>query len=465
MIFNVENLGAIQHAEIDLSKDLILFCGHNNTGKTYLAYAIYYFLDIPIGTFHFGFPILDSQSDIARKIQAEVDKSIDNNDKEVTTFHVNLVELFCHLSEKEKENLLDYIIKNYAVGLGEFFGASDSSLFLLTKFSVLFSDEEINNGLLRIEIQLTNDQELKLSKLKNSPYFNIILDKNSNITSTDISYTIQHLILNSVFFSRRFIFTAERSAINLFSKELFLTKNKLFNTLLSAGKQAEDMLNLARQRVNRYAEPVRDNLEIAEDLSNLAKNISEFNQLAEELEKNVLGGKIHVSQYGDLTYSPVHAPNVALGMELSSSTVGSLSSLVFYLRHLARKGDTLIIDEPELSLHPDNQRLIARFFGRLINAGFKLIISTHSDYIVREINNLIMLSKKSRKTAGLRKKYGYTQAQVLQPQQVGAYLFKRGEPSPISIEVGETGLEISTIDEVVADLNQSSQDIYFSLFD
>jgi hypothetical protein len=29
MIFKVENLGAIQHAEIDLSKDLILFCGHN----------------------------------------------------------------------------------------------------------------------------------------------------------------------------------------------------------------------------------------------------------------------------------------------------------------------------------------------------------------------------------------------------------------------------------------------------
>jgi len=46
MIFNVENLGAIQHAEIDLSKDLILFCGHNNTGKTYLINAIYRLLDL-----------------------------------------------------------------------------------------------------------------------------------------------------------------------------------------------------------------------------------------------------------------------------------------------------------------------------------------------------------------------------------------------------------------------------------
>ena len=41
MIFKVKNLGYIEEAEVDLSKDLIVFTGHNNTGKTYLAYAIY----------------------------------------------------------------------------------------------------------------------------------------------------------------------------------------------------------------------------------------------------------------------------------------------------------------------------------------------------------------------------------------------------------------------------------------
>ncbi|MEZ4888168.1 MAG: AAA family ATPase [Chitinophagales bacterium] len=41
MIFKVKNLGIIEEAEVDLGKDLILLTGHNNTGKTYLAYAIY----------------------------------------------------------------------------------------------------------------------------------------------------------------------------------------------------------------------------------------------------------------------------------------------------------------------------------------------------------------------------------------------------------------------------------------
>ena len=35
MIFKTENLGIIKQAEVDLDKDLILLCGHNNTGKSY----------------------------------------------------------------------------------------------------------------------------------------------------------------------------------------------------------------------------------------------------------------------------------------------------------------------------------------------------------------------------------------------------------------------------------------------
>jgi len=441
MIFKVENLGAIQHAEIDLSKDLILFCGHNNTGKTYLINAIYRLLSLrdsmtDAATAHFGNTHV-SVPKINIKSFNEIQDKINILGKPLV---INIIEVFNNLSVEELNSLFKYVLGTY----------------LLMDANLIFTREEINNRLFAVKFATTVYGEPgKILKSANSE--NIIFERSFNFLSIIIE------IIDSLLYSRRFIFPVERSSINIFSKELSLCKVKLFEKLLAGDKQA-DLLDLASRRVNRYPKPIRDHLEIAEDLANLSKNTSEFNELAEELEKKILGGKVRISQYGDLTYQPDSAQNIALGMELSSSTVGSLSSLVFYLRHLAKKGDTLIIDEPELSLHPDNQRLIARFFGSLINAGFKLIISTHSDYIVREMNNLIMLSKKSHKTAGLRKKYGYTQAQVLQPQQVGAYLFKRGEPSLKSIEITETGLEISTIDEVVADLNQSSQDIYFSLF-
>ncbi|MEZ5670973.1 MAG: AAA family ATPase [Thiotrichaceae bacterium] len=446
MIFKVENLGIIQHAEIDLSKDLILFCGHNNTGKTYLAYAIYYLLiaNLDGSLFAPSFAL----ADVPSKYQDKKLKSVDL---------IDFFNSFDNLEAVFREQLSRYMNE-----LRRFLGSSEQSK--PTKFDIIISEEERNNKLMAMDfiIHSGNPQRQEWRKSSNSP--NVFFE-NENII--DLGY-VNFFLVPRIIRSRVMMFPAERSATIVFSKELSLNKTEFFEKLLITDEQTIDMsdlFDLARQRVNRYARPIRDNLKIAEDLTNLAKNSSGFNSLAEELEKQILGGKIHVSQYGNLTYSPDHTSDVALGMELSSSTVGSLSSLVFYLRHLAQKGDTLILDEPELSLHPDNQRIIARFFGSLVNAGFKLIISTHSDYIVREINNLIMLSKKSRKTAGLRKKYGYTKEQVLQPQQVGAYLFKRGEPGPKSIEVSETGLEISTIDEVVADLNQSSQNIYFCLFD
>ena len=41
MIIELNGLGAIKQARLDLTKKLTVFCGHNNTGKTYVAYVIY----------------------------------------------------------------------------------------------------------------------------------------------------------------------------------------------------------------------------------------------------------------------------------------------------------------------------------------------------------------------------------------------------------------------------------------
>lgn len=41
MRFRVENLGPVREAEVDLSKDLVVLTGPNNTGKTYVAWSLY----------------------------------------------------------------------------------------------------------------------------------------------------------------------------------------------------------------------------------------------------------------------------------------------------------------------------------------------------------------------------------------------------------------------------------------
>ncbi len=64
-----------------------------------------------------------------------------------------------------------------------------------------------------------------------------------------------------------------------------------------------------------------------------------------------------------------------LSLHMTSSSVKSLFGLWFYLKHQAKKGDILMIDEPELNFHPASQRKITRLLAQLVNAGLKVVIS------------------------------------------------------------------------------------------
>ena len=115
--------------------------------------------------------------------------------------------------------------------------------------------------------------------------------------------------------------------------------------------------------------------------------------IAETLENEVLSGQIRVqpsgSGYPDFRYIP-HVTNEEFRLSQSSSMVSELAPLVLYLRGLVQPGDTLIIEEPEAHLHPGAQADMAVILARLARAGVKVIITTHSDWLLQEIGNLIL---------------------------------------------------------------------------
>ena len=109
-------------------------------------------------------------------------------------------------------------------------------------------------------------------------------------------------------------------------------------------------------------------------------------------------------------------------MDESSSSVRSLLDIGFYIKHQAQKGDLLIIDEPELNLHPENQRRVARLLARLVNLDIKIFITTHSDYIIKELNTLIMLNQDKPYLQEIAQKEGYRQEELLTTNQVKVYV-------------------------------------------
>ena len=73
----------------------------------------------------------------------------------------------------------------------------------------------------------------------------------------------------------------------------------------------------------------------------------------------------------------------------SSSMVSELAPLVLFIRGLVRPGDTLIIEEPEAHLHPAAQAQMASTLARLVRAGVRVLVTTHSDFMLQEIGNLM----------------------------------------------------------------------------
>jgi predicted ATPase len=51
----------------------------------------------------------------------------------------------------------------------------------------------------------------------------------------------------------------------------------------------------------------------------------------------------------------------------------------------SKEGDTIIIDHPEIHLHPNAQALLADYFIKLIKSGRRLIVETHSQYFINRL--------------------------------------------------------------------------------
>ncbi len=153
----------------------------------------------------------------------------------------------------------------------------------------------------------------------------------------------------------------------------------------------------------------------------------EMRRIANALEDEVLRGEIQVKRpvpegYPEFLYHPMKT-NEALRLSQSSSMVSELAPLVLFLRGIVNPGDLLIIEEPESHLHPGAQTAIARTLARLVRAGVRVVITTHSDWLLQQLGNLIREGE-----ANKRKNSTPASADWLVKEEVGTWWFHRDKP-------------------------------------
>ena len=128
--------------------------------------------------------------------------------------------------------------------------------------------------------------------------------------------------------------------------------------------------------------------------------------------------------------------------------------MYFYLRHVAKENQLVIIDEPESHLDTANQILLARLLAQMIQSNLKVLITTHSDYIIKEINNLIMLSRPFKKKKKVIQDLGYKKDDFIEPDAIQAYVAE-GD-SLTKCEIDEFGIDMPVFDETIDEINRNS---------
>ncbi|HHH55434.1 MAG TPA: hypothetical protein ENK91_17380, partial [Bacteroidetes bacterium] len=121
-----------------------------------------------------------------------------------------------------------------------------------------------------------------------------------------------------------------------------------------------------------------------------SKNIKEF-----QIIKNIISGEIYYNKSkDDIFYKKNNLPK-SLPMSKTSSGIkmfGYFQMLI--LNKSIKSGTVLILDEPEVHLHPKWQLKMAKFIVKLIkDKGVKVLVTSHSPYMIEALQRYSELSK------------------------------------------------------------------------
>ncbi|MCP5275501.1 MAG: AAA family ATPase [Burkholderiales bacterium] len=458
MKITIKNLGAIKQAEFTLG-ELTIICGGNNTGKTYATHATYGFLDF-LRT-NAEFPV--NQSDI-EKLYSE-----------------GAIQISLQPYIEDLKKHLGISSKNYSKILYKIFGGTEQHF---DDASLTF-DMDCGDSKLTDKVELTfgtaNRGVLNIKSIPdiNSLEISLIVEKSDEeppskyVVEDMIRSGIGNVLMGNVI-PKPFLASAERTGAAIFQKELDFTRNRLIEML--GDKSAKlSPIQLLGKFSGEYPIAVRKNVDFIRELPNITHKESFILKNHPELLeafKDIIGGEYKVSKDGEIQFYPSSNKRIKLSLVESSSAVRSLLDIGFYLRHVATPGDLLMIDEPELNLHPENQRRVARLFARLVNIGIKVFITTHSDYIIKELNTLIMLNQGGERLKTIAEHENYRDSEMLNPGKVRVYI---AEEALIKLDGAQRktkcqtlvqadidsklGIEARSFDKTIEDMNRIQEEI------
>lgn len=388
------NLGAIKKATIPLHRTMI-FWGNNNVGKTTVLYAIYSLYCWLTKKHHPN----EAGATVDIISEKEIQKAIDGQDQRLNY-------------ERIKRQVTDEVVSEFNKLDGRYFSSFFKDNVYTPKSKIKIDKKDIeyfyrdtrdgnwyvrNNTLENsVEYRLTtryvkeDDEEsihLHFGKynVEDDKEQTLPHDERKKIDPKEYLYWANDNIIRLIFNSVGVYHPAERVGINEVIK-LLQRKSGMSN-------QDED-----NKEVNDYIiKPISDYIDFVDRNRPLLNKKYSLQNYGEDLQKLIPGSFNYDSNQNEIYFTPSDESNMRIGFSMLSSSLKALLSLniMFAISDGNKYSNYIFMDEPEMNLSPASQISMATLLYECQKMGYRIILSTHSDYFIKKMMNLTIKEKKN----------------------------------------------------------------------
>ena len=458
LVLTVENLGPVENCRLDL-RPLTVLLGRNNTGKTYVAQALYAALkaveDTPIPPLQLEehqqealSVLLQSINDgeaarFPRDLQAAVGgwlgrilRACHREFKTVLRYQFN-VKNENELTRWGQEDGLSIDLHSArpSTGTHRLFGLEDTRASTPSFVSDIALDRklvsrEIDIALRFLKQPLRREKSIPSRPRHLSRRVGFLLWR-AIVTDLSLSTTAYYLPAG-----RSGLMAAWTDVVRLQQMRMKQSYGLGGVPEPAIGGVAYDFLSIAGQLLTDPSiigptRPIRTRRSGALQDSN-----GPLQALAQLLE-----GEITVME--DESNTPLlgyQRAGESIPVERASSGVADVAPLALWIQRLVEPGDVLIVDEPESHLHPAAIRVMARTLVRLVSSGVRVVCATHSSVLLHELSNCIMRGTlRSRGADDLGE--GYSAYDCIDVQDVAVHRFVKGQDEGSGVVVQQVDVK------------------------
>lgn len=408
----IDQLGRIRDSEI-LVSPLMVFSGESGLGKSYLALLCHYFFELLINTSRLNHFFVDNNIDF---------NVLSKDFKDVGT-----------ALEIKKQDLETWMAKDailylrYMLGYDGISGQIEITLPESVPDTMAFTYKNELTGLVDKEEIYTI---LSLGNLR------FRIQEKTQFDESPFAFLLRFVLIDYIFGNYQ----------------------KLDSTFVLPPSRGPILTEQIIPTTGMYSEFLSD----MAGLNRIKPRPDTASEIVLKLFRTILEGEVDKEE---TTY--IYTTNDAsMPVSAAAASIREIAPLQI----LAKKQDVsrcaILVEEPEAHLHPLKQRMMADIIGALSHNGAIMQITTHSDYFLRRLNELIMFAKAKKTTDDpdklrtLSEKVNIVEDMSIDESIIGAYLLrKQADNTSIAVKQDiSNGIPFAAFRDAILD-NMNYQDI------